>query len=190
MYLALVLLLAVGALAQLPTTCPGPKQFEGRFQRYDRERQAQVRGAIAYDETQRREREFEDIDIAGKKMAFDILRLHEQNIEYRVDRSTKKCNITTPRRPFFPIGVPPDAKFIGEGVIGAAGIPGEAVTVATFGGQNEGGEYFVSVTYPDCFPVASGYKSSNNSDFTSYYDLQAGISDPDLFFPPRECTLA
>ncbi|XP_012942722.1 mammalian ependymin-related protein 1 isoform X2 [Aplysia californica] len=189
MYLALCLLLAVGALAQVPTTCPGPKQFEGRFQRYDRERRGQVRGAMAYDETQRRVREFEDIDIAGKKQAFDILRLYDQNVEYIVDRSTRKCNITTPTRRFHPIGVPPDAKFIGEGVIGAAGIVGESVTVATFEGTYEDAKFFVSVTYPDCFPVTSGFKSANDTGFTSFYDLQAGISDPDLFFPPKECTL-
>merc|ERR1712154_145077 len=188
---ALCLLLAVGALAQIPTTCPGPKQFEGRFQRFDRERQEYIRGFITYDETMHRQREFEEVDITGKKTAYDKLRLYDQNppVQYVVDMSTKKCNISAPDHRWHPAGVPEGAQFIGEGVVGASGIAGEHVADASFGHRfDDGAEFFIDVTEPDCFPVASGYKKGNESEFRNYYDVKSGIADPDVFYPPKECT--
>merc|ERR1712002_419042 len=89
MYIALCLLLVVGALAQVPTTCPGPKSFEGRFSRFDRERKEMVKGKMAYDETNMRVAEFEDEDIAGNKSVYQVLRLYKEKKEYRVDLKTK-----------------------------------------------------------------------------------------------------
>merc|ERR1711879_743643 len=106
MYLVLVLALAVGALAQVPTTCPGPKQFEGRFRRFDRERKYEVQGAMIYDEDSKRVREFEDETIAGAKEVYLKLKLYNENKEYILDLKTRKCNVTTPRHGFHPYGVP------------------------------------------------------------------------------------
>ena len=39
-----------------------------------------------------------------------------------------------------PYGVPPGAKFKAEAVVGAAGVPGESVTVADFASQTTDGE--------------------------------------------------
>jgi len=78
MIVALCLLLAVGALAQIPTTCPGPKQFEARFSRFDRERQYMVRGALAYDGEGQRVREFEDEHAAGNHTTYMKLKLFKE----------------------------------------------------------------------------------------------------------------
>merc|ERR1712121_305887 len=107
--------------------------------------------------------------------------------EYIVERSTRKFNVTTPRRRFRPLGVPPEAKFVAGGVIGAAGVPGESVTIATFEGKFEDIEYFVTVTHPDCFPVSSGDRSKDNMEITRFSDMKTGISDPEVFYPPRDC---
>merc|ERR1712002_143134 len=191
MYIALCLLLVVGALAQVPTTCPGPKSFEGRFSRFDRDRKERVQGKMAYDEDLKRIREVEEGDIAGKNAGYDRLILHGAYppVMYEVDLSTKKCNITVPHHHWRPIGVPPDAKYMWEGSIGAAGVVGEHVTLATFGAKFDDGEFVVTVTYPDCYPVSRSFISKNDTDMTSYYDLKSGIADPDVFFPPKECTL-
>ncbi|GFO04118.1 mammalian ependymin-related protein 1 [Plakobranchus ocellatus] len=87
-----------------------------------------------------------------------------QNLEYRVDLHTRKCNVTQPKEPFRPIGVPPGATYLFEGVIGAAGMPGQAVTVATFGAQFEGNDFEVTVTYPDCFPVNHAFKGKDGHE--------------------------
>ncbi|KAK3792910.1 hypothetical protein RRG08_033761 [Elysia crispata] len=188
----LCLALVAGTMAQVPVTCPGPKQFEGRFRRYERDQggRGMVKGFIGYDETQRRIRVIEEQREQKEDSAYEYLIIHEQNIEYRVDLHTRKCNITQPREPFRPIGVPPDSKFLYEGVIGAAGVAGETVTVAGFGAQFEGNEFEVTVTYPNCFPVTHAFKGKDGHlDMTTFYDLQNGISDPELFFPPKECSV-
>ena len=67
--------------------------------------------------------------------------LHSQNIMYEINSDTKECNITTPPHAFMPIGVPPDAKYLGEGSIGPTGVANEHVTVAAFGAEFNGGKY-------------------------------------------------
>ncbi|XP_005107025.2 mammalian ependymin-related protein 1 isoform X1 [Aplysia californica] len=188
MYLALCLLLAVGALAQVPTTCPGPKQFEGRFQRYDRERRFHVQGAMAYDETSKRIKEFEDESTSGNRTVYVKLKLYMENKEYILDLKTRKCNVTVPRHPFHPYGVPPGSNFQADAVVGAAGVPGESVTVANFAYKMENATFFVSVSEPHCFPISHAYFSQEGLEVTNFFDGQEGISDPDAFQIPKECT--
>merc|ERR1711963_1273836 len=167
MYVVLfVVAMAAGALAQVPSACPGPKMFEARFSRYDKERKMTVYGRIAYDAEEERVREFEEADITGKKTVYDRLILHKQNIMYEINSDTEECNITTPPHAFMPIGVPPDAKYLGEGSIGPTGVANEHVTVAAFGAAFNGRDFH---------------------DMTMYYDEIQGIVDPDVFFPPKEC---
>ena len=65
-------------------------------------------------------------------LVIDILRIFYtsyQNVEYRVDLKTRKCNKTTPYREWRERGVPLNAQFMFENVIGAAAIPNEHITV-------------------------------------------------------------
>merc|ERR1711923_120719 len=208
--------MGAGALAQVPSACPGPKMFEARFSRYDKERKMTVYGRIAYDAEEKRVREFEEADITGKKTVYeriaydaeeervrefeeaditgkktvyDRLILHKQNIMYEINSDTKECNITTPPHAFMPIGVPPDAKYLGEGSIGPTGVANEHVSVAAFGAEFNGGDYMITVTYPDCYPVTRAFNGRDFHDMTMYYDEIQGIVDPDVFFPPKECQL-
>ncbi|PVD25956.1 hypothetical protein C0Q70_13622 [Pomacea canaliculata] len=151
----LLSLIAV-ALAQQPSQCPGPSAFSGRFRRIDRERQYFVDGRIWYDELNRRVREFEAEEIGRDREFIDRLVLYNLNIEYTVNLRNRTCTVSAPRRPFVPYGVPPDARFQGEGTAGVVGKPGEEVTLAMFSGTFSGENYFVSVTEPDCFPVQFG----------------------------------
>lgn len=61
---------------------------------------------------------------------------------------TRKCNVTTITRPWYPFGVPPDARYDHEVVIGPVNIPNEHVAVITFSGKTPDCEtllLFVSV---------------------------------------------
>ena len=72
-------------------------------------------------------------------MLTPVCLLVSQNTEYTVDLKSRKCNVTTPRpRTWRPYGVPPEARFTGEGTIGAVGVPNESVTIARFEGEFEG----------------------------------------------------
>merc|ERR1712002_272209 len=188
MYIALCLLLVVGALAQVPTTCPGPKSFEGRFSRFDRERKFLVKDAIAYDESMRRIAELEDFDIAGNHTYYHKLKLYNENKEYTVNLKTRNCTVGPPHPNFHPWGVMPGSKFEAEAVIGAAGVPGESVNVATFTNKEGNDTFMISVTEPSCFPVSyKEFTTQRGLEVRDFYDCKEGIADPTVFFVPKEC---
>lgn len=62
-----------------------------------------------------------------------------QGKEYRLNLRTKQCNVSALTSPFRYIGVPPDAKFVFEAEIGAAGVVGESLVADTFIGKFEDG---------------------------------------------------
>lgn len=85
-----------------------------------------------------------------------------QGKEYKINLKTRQCNVTALTRPFRPFGVPREAKFDGEATIGAAGVPGESLTVVNFNGTfAEGDRFFGVVTYPDCIPIETGFFSKD-----------------------------
>ena len=65
-----------------------------------------------------------------------------QQIGYRLNLKTKVCDKFTLKEPFPVIGVPPDAKFDGEGYIGASGLVGAGVLVDLFNADTERGELY------------------------------------------------
>merc|ERR1712168_120252 len=189
MYLVLVLALAVGALAQVPVTCPGPKQFEGRFRRFDRERKYEVQGAIIYDGDLKKVREFEDESIAGNKQVLLKLKLYNENKEYVLDLKTRKCNVSAPHHGFHPYGVPPGSVFKADAIVGASGVTGESLTVAEFeyDMENSTSKFFVRVSEPHCFPIAHAFVGKDGMELTEFFDAQEGIRTPDAWDIPKEC---
>ena len=67
-----------------------------------------------------------------------------QNVMYTIDSMSKKCNVSTPHHHFIPIGVPPDAKFVAEAILGASGVQGEHLDVASFEADFDDGKRFIS----------------------------------------------
>ncbi|WAR18744.1 hypothetical protein MAR_000582, partial [Mya arenaria] len=119
----------------------------------------------AYDETNKRTRSIEEIEAGREREIYDILRLYNSNQEYRVNLRTKQCNMTTIDHPFRMKGVPPGSKFLFESVLGAAGIPGEFITAQTFSGAFEdGAQYVVTVTTPDCVPIIFNIESNKTDE--------------------------
>ncbi|XP_050407103.1 mammalian ependymin-related protein 1 [Patella vulgata] len=185
----LLLCLAVAYVAgQVPLPCVSPRQFEGRFMRFDRERQLQEYAKISYDEDQRRVREIEEREEGSEREYFDKLYLHNIGLEYRFNLKTRQCNATAISRSFTPFGVPNGANFSGIGVLGVSGIPNEHVNVEFFEGRYENNPYFIAVTQPGCFPVQFGYYSEQTGyDHRTFIDVTLGVPDPNVFIPPKEC---
>ncbi|XP_025105690.1 mammalian ependymin-related protein 1-like [Pomacea canaliculata] len=185
--LAAIFLLAFGLVAtQEPRPCVSPPQWEGRLFRNDWSKNFTQIAQISYDETNRRVREIEELDFSTGRDYFDVLYLHNINVEYRLNLRTRQCNTTTLSRPFIPFGVPPDARYDVEYTVGPANIPEEHITVIRFDGNITEGAYFGTVTSPDCVPVTSGF-FSNRTGFihSTFYDITTGIPDPSVFVPPR-----
>nr|XP_011413901.2 mammalian ependymin-related protein 1 [Crassostrea gigas] len=188
MFLAVLCLSVAAVSAQAPVPCSSPPQWEAREIRVDPSQKYEEKRFLVYDETMQRERIMTEIEIGSEKEIYDILILHRENKMYIVDFKTKKCNITAISRPFRPRGVIPGAKFEGEVVIGAAAIPNEHVNVLAFSGNFTGEAYTGLVSSPDCFPIQNIHFSQKYGfEQSTYYDLKVGISDPELFIPPREC---
>merc|ERR1712241_537222 len=183
MYVVLfVVAMAAGALAQVPSACPGPKMFEARFSRFDRERKYYVQGAIIYDGVNQRIREFEDEHAAGDHEAYLKLYLYKENKEYRLNLKNRTC-----------YGVPPNATFEADATIGVAGKVGEGLQVAEFKDQmkfgNDTVDFSVTVSEPHCYPVTHAmFSTVYGLEVTHFYDgAEAPIFDPRVWEPPREC---
>ncbi|GFO04119.1 mammalian ependymin-related protein 1 [Plakobranchus ocellatus] len=143
---------------------------------------------MVYDEDNKRISEFEDETVNKTRTYYFKVKLYNENKEYILDLKTRKCNVTTPH-PWHPYGVPPDAEFKAEAVVGAAGIPGESVTIADFAATSSDGDFGVAVTEPSCFPVGHAFYSKDRGlEITNFYDMQNGITDPEAFKIPKECT--
>ncbi|MCI3311122.1 hypothetical protein MP969_26075, partial [Escherichia coli] len=175
--------------AQDPRPCFSPTQWEGRFFREDWSKNFTQIAGISYDELNRRVREIEEIDFASERDFYDVLYLHNLNVEYRLNLRDRKCNVTTLSRPFIPFGVPPFAHYDGQGNVGPVNIANEHVTVILFSGEDpQKNPFFGAVSSPDCVPISSGF-FSNATGFihTTFFDISIGIADPSVFSPPPEC---
>ncbi|XP_046579866.1 mammalian ependymin-related protein 1-like [Haliotis rubra] len=182
-------LLCVVTLAQLPHPCRSPEEFEGRVVTFDPDRRFFSSARFAYDDRQRRVRESEEVDVGRDVDYFDRLFLFNENKEYRVNVRTRQCNVTGVSRPWIPFGVPPDAMFNGTGDIGASGVPDEHVIVNIFNGVDDNNPYFLTVSATDCIPIQAGFYSNQTGGvIRNFFDITLGISDPEVFIPPKECT--
>ncbi|XP_071962541.1 mammalian ependymin-related protein 1-like [Antedon mediterranea] len=191
-YLALCLLfLAITVKSQVPRPCGAPSAMEAKIIEVNHERQYEVRSRLSYDARNYRKRYVDEVFTTGdKRDYFDVLYLHNVGIEYRFDLQTKKCESRKiSKDQFFPIGIPENATFYGEANIGTKGFPGEGVLVQTWGGQSERGRYSGIWTVTGCLPVKEGYYSNQTGYIsTEFYDITLGISDPNVFMPPKECS--
>ncbi|XP_045187645.2 mammalian ependymin-related protein 1-like [Mercenaria mercenaria] len=184
------LALVVACSAQVPTPCESPKQWVGRRLRTDRYKQYFELAVHSYDEVNMRTASREEREVGKERDYFAKIHLYNEGLEYALNLRTMQCNVTKLSHPFRRVGVPPDARFLFEGDYGAAGIPSEHLTAATFGGKFEdGAEYLVTVAEPDCIPLDFDVRSNTTTEHYQerYYDLTLGISDPTVFIPPKQC---
>ncbi|XP_041351366.1 ependymin-like [Gigantopelta aegis] len=190
MKLLVFTLCVVFVAAQKPHPCESPKQFEGRFGRFDRVRKLEVFGKFAYDDINRRYREFEFIQTGSKSEFYDKLFLHNEGFEYSMNLRTRICNKTAITWPFRPYAVPPDANFRGTSVLGPSNLGRQHVTINIFDGKTpEGNIYYAITTGEDCYPVTFTFfdKKTGETDRENFFDISLGISDPEAFIPPRGC---
>ncbi|KAK7482188.1 hypothetical protein BaRGS_00026537 [Batillaria attramentaria] len=106
MWAAILLLAATLAYAQQPKPCTSPAQWEGRFYRTDYSKNFTQYARISYDETNKRVRETEEIETSTERDYYDVLRLFNENKEYRLNLRDRKCNVTALTRKWYPFGIP------------------------------------------------------------------------------------
>ncbi|XP_078591633.1 mammalian ependymin-related protein 1-like [Branchiostoma floridae x Branchiostoma japonicum] len=187
-----VLLFLVAAIAvvygQAPQPCIAPKLWEARMSRIDPSKRFYERARISYDAINQRVRVIEEVNIKEQRDFFDVLYLHQVGKEYRYNLKTKECEVKQLAEQFRPFEVPANATNFGESYIGTSAFPADGVLITLWGGEFRGGRYMAAFTNSGCVPVEDGFCTERiGCVHTSFYDVVAGISDPDVFIPPKAC---
>ncbi|XP_046574888.1 mammalian ependymin-related protein 1-like [Haliotis rubra] len=187
-------LMAVGALGQLPSPCITPPQFTFRGMEINHVDDVIRRFIIGYDATNKRRVMFEEErEIIPGRQLHEYLVLNNDNVAYDFNMKTKECTKSVPAT-WRDFGIPPNATFENEYYIGG---PGEEVYAQEWSDRipfRQREAWLGSFTLNGCYPIDSliiGPEETPNDTVTMrFYDIVDGIPDPNDFIPPPECLQA
>ena len=165
-----------------------------RYEGFDTVKKDYIRAHITYDAIYQRERVIEEYVLGSDDEYFDVLYLHQQNIEYVFNLKTRNCTTRPRTRPWINFGVPQNATSYGESYLGSDAVPNANVLTTLWGYQfvDQKGDkidYFGIWTYEACLPIHVRYVAED-AQFDAHYnffDITPGISDPSVFIPRKEC---
>ncbi|XP_076449815.1 mammalian ependymin-related protein 1-like [Babylonia areolata] len=191
MVLAAVLC-AGGTLAQVPSPCVTPQQFTGRSTQFDHLDGRINRFYMAYDAVNRRRVLFEEQNVVTPGKQFrEYLELAYENVLYEINLTLKTCSKSPLRRPWRPYGIPPNATFENEFYMGG---PGEEIYAQEWSDRipYRKREFWVGTfSLKNCYPIKEvlipDYETLNTTITTDFFDIVAGIVNPNDFIPPPEC---
>nr|XP_057933791.1 mammalian ependymin-related protein 1 [Doryrhamphus excisus] len=172
--------------------CLAPLQWEGRWVLYDHGTGRNNRAAVSYDGQNRRLRILQQ----HKKHTpcqryFEYIYLYDSMVMFQIDQKTKECSKVALTESWDPFDIPDNSTFEDQYIIGG---PGDNVQVQEWSDRKPARrhETWVGVyTLKDCYPVQETYiKNSSVTTSTRFFNLQLGISDPNVFTPPSTCQSA
>jgi hypothetical protein len=153
-----------------------------------------IRARISYDAVYKRERIIEEFRLGDDDEYFDVLFLHNQQMEYRYNLKTKECQKQPITRPWTDYGVPKNSTSYGESYIGSAAVPNANILVTIWGNEfldQKGNkiEYMGVWSLEGCLPISANYWSDTAkiSTHAHFFDITPGIDNPDVFIPRKEC---
>ncbi|CAF1387882.1 unnamed protein product [Adineta steineri] len=193
MFAVLAFCLVAFVAAQTPRPCTTPPQWEANIFDHNQQQKFTVRGRLSYDAAYRRERMVEEVIIGSTDDAFDVIALFDSNTEYVYDFKNHNCSRRKIDRRWRDFGIRPDATSFGEAYIGSSAAPGLGLLVTLWGGNhttpsNDTVRSFGTWTMRGCLPVRHiSHSAQYGRTETSFFDITAGISDPNVFIPRREC---
>ncbi|XP_077412886.1 mammalian ependymin-related protein 1 [Vanacampus margaritifer] len=182
----------VEASAAGATPCQAPLQWEGRWVVYDHGTGRNNRAAVSYDAQNHRLRVLQQ----HKKHTpcqryFEFIYLFESKLMFQIDQKTGECAKVETAEAWDPFDIPDNSTFEDQYIIGG---PGDNVEVQEWSDRKPARKHetWVGVyTLRDCYPVQETYiKNSSVTTSTRFFNLQLGISDPDVFTPPPSCQSA
>ncbi|XP_077363477.1 mammalian ependymin-related protein 1 [Festucalex cinctus] len=180
------------AAAATATPCQAPPQWEGRWVVYDHGTGRNNRAAVSYDAQKQRLRVLQQ----HKKHTpcqryFELIYLYESKLLFQIDQKTGECAKLELTEAWDPFDIPDNSTFEDQYIIGG---PGDNVEVQEWSDRKPARKHetWVGVyTLRDCYPVQETYvKNSSVTTSTRFFNLQLGISDPDVFTPPPACQSA
>ncbi|KAL0966730.1 hypothetical protein UPYG_G00299400 [Umbra pygmaea] len=174
------------------TPCLAPLQWEGRSVEYDHNTGRNTRVAVSYDAQNQRIRLLQQ----NKRHTpcqkyFEYIYLYKSGVMFQIEQKTKQCLKIALTQAWDPFDIPLNSTFEDQYFIGG---PGDMIEVQEWSDRKPArkNEAWVGVyTLKDCYPVQETYtRNSSVTTSTRFFDLQLGISDPDVFTPPSSCQSA
>ncbi|KAM9323231.1 mammalian ependymin-related protein 1 [Pholidichthys leucotaenia] len=172
--------------------CLAPSQWEGRWVVYDHSTGRNSRAAVSYDSLNQRIRVLQQ----HKKHTpcqrfFEYIYLYQSMVMFQIDQKTKECSKIALTEAWDPFDIPDNSTFEEQYIIGG---PGDNVEVQEWSDRKPARQHetWVGVyTLKDCYPVQETYTSNQSvTTSTRFFNLQLGITDPNVFIPPSTCQSA
>ncbi|XP_064202915.1 mammalian ependymin-related protein 1 [Anguilla rostrata] len=172
--------------------CLAPQQWEGRSVEYDHKTGRNTRAMVSYDGQNQRIRVLEEKrgHVPCKKF-FEYIYLFKSAVLFQIEQVTQQCSKIPLTQTWDPYDIPENSTYEDQYFIGG---PGDMIEVQEWSDRKPArkNEAWVGVyTVKDCYPVQETYtRNSSVTTSTRFFDLQLGISDPEVFTPPTTCQSA
>ncbi|KAF4098455.1 ependymin [Onychostoma macrolepis] len=183
--------LILSSCAQKPEPCKSPPLLEGALTAFIPGHHLRVFEKFSYDAFGQNVR----ILAAGKEgnqtFYVDRLLLFREGVSYEIHYHNQTCIKSALKDPFRHIGVPHDAHFLNQMVLGSSSLPGQGLLVNNWNGTVEETQerYLLTFTALGCVPLYTldFTQKGELSIMTSFFDLVEGVEDPNVFIPPSFC---
>lgn len=129
MYAALVLCLIGMAVAQQPTPCTSPPQWEARIFDTNEEQNLVIVGRFSYDSIYHRERLIDEIEEGTTVDNYDTVSLFDLQVEYAYNFRARNCTRRPITRAWRDFGIRPTDTSYGEAYVGSSSVPGAGMLV-------------------------------------------------------------
>jgi hypothetical protein len=148
---------------------------------------------LTYDAVNKRERIIDEIYFNSSKNYYDIIYLHQQHKQFRINLKTRECVVEPITRPWRDMSIPEEAHSLGESFIGSGEIVDAGLLVHNWFGKhqtktNQTVRYMLQFTRHACLPVSAAFIIENYGATVMHFsNIKPGIKDPSVFNIPPEC---
>ncbi|CAM4669441.1 unnamed protein product [Leuciscus chuanchicus] len=183
--------LILSICAQKPEPCKSPPLLEGALTAFIPGHHLRVFEKFSYDAYGQNVRVLASGKDGNETFFVDRLLLFREGVNYEIHYRNQTCIKTALKVPFRHIGVPHDAHFLTQMVLGSSSILGQGLLVNNWNGtaQETKENYLLTFTAFGCVPLYTidFTQKGELSVMTSFFDLVEGIEDPNVFIPPSFC---
>ncbi|TRY58440.1 hypothetical protein DNTS_002063 [Danionella cerebrum] len=171
------LCLAQSSYAQKPEPCKTFPLLEGALYATIPGQHLRVFEKFSYDALGQNVRLLASGSDGNQTFSIDRLLLYREGVSYEIHYHNKTCTKEAFKAEFRHIGVPHNANFMAQMVLGSSSIPSQGLLVNNWNGTwEETKVYTIDFT-----------KEGEMGVMTSFFDLVEGIEDPNVFIPPPFC---
>ncbi|RXN07314.1 ependymin-like protein [Labeo rohita] len=183
--------LILSSSAQKPEPCKSPPLLEGALTVLVPGHHLRVFEKFSYDAYGQNIRVLAAGKEGNQTFFVDRLLLFREGVNYEIHYHNHTCIKTALKEPFEHLGVPHDAHFLHQMVLGSSSIPGQGLLVNNWNGtaQTTKEPYLLTYTAFGCVPlyILEFTQQGEIDVMTSFFDLVEGIEDPEVFIPPSFC---